>query len=103
MESNDLTLQQLMFSLIEVWKKSGKTQRAFCQEKDIAYSKFQYWMKKYSDRSSGEAKVGKDFVPVLVQDQPKTGGLVELVFPDGKKLIFHHVVEASYLRALLAW
>src|SRR5690606_9921495 len=23
MESNDLTLQQLMFSLIEVWKKSG--------------------------------------------------------------------------------
>lgn len=40
MESTDTTLQQLMFSLIEVWRASGKTQRDFCQEKDIAYSKF---------------------------------------------------------------
>ena len=28
-----------MFSLIEVWRGSAKTQREFCKEKDIAYSK----------------------------------------------------------------
>jgi hypothetical protein len=99
MESNDLTLQQLMFSLIQVWKKSGKKQLEFCREKDIAYSKFQYWMKKYKDQSR---IVGdNDFVPVVVKDQPKMGGSMELLFPDGRKLIFYQAVEASYLRALL--
>jgi hypothetical protein len=100
MESNDLTLQQLMFSLIEVWKKSGKKQHEFCQEKDIAYSKFQYWMKKYRDQSVSVE--GNAFVPVVVKDQPKSEWAMELLFPDGKKLIFHQAVEASYLRALLA-
>jgi hypothetical protein len=100
MESNDLTLQQLMFSLIEVWKKSGKTQHEFCQEKDIAYSKFQYWMKKYKDQSRTDGDDG--FVSVVVKDQPSLGGSMELLFPDGKKLIFHQGVEVTYLRALLA-
>jgi hypothetical protein len=27
------TTQQVMFSLIEIWKSSGKTQREFCKEK----------------------------------------------------------------------
>lgn len=99
MEQNDLTLQQLMFSLIEVWKKSGKTQREFCQEKDIAYSKFQYWMKKYNDHSSPEGC--GEFIPVVVKDQPKTDAAMELVFPDGRRLIFHQAVEVTYLQALL--
>ena len=91
-----------MFSLIEVWKKSGKTQREFCQEKDIAYSKFQYWMKKYSEQSS----LGKDpggFVPVVVNNEPKSSAVMELVFPDGRKLVFHQAVEVSYLQALLSF
>lgn len=101
MESNDLTLQQLMFSLIEVWKKSGKKQHEFCQEKDIAYSKFQYWMKKYKDQS--RIVDDTDFVPVVVKDElKKLGGAMELVYPDGKKIIFHEAVEVNYLRALLA-
>ena len=102
MESSDLTLRQLMFSLIEVWKESGKTQREFCQEKDIAYSKFQYWMKKYSEQSS----CGKDpggFVPVVVNNEPKSSAVMELVFPDGRKLVFHQAVEVSYLQALLSF
>ena len=99
-QQNDLTLQQLMFSLIEVWKKSGKTQREFCQEKDIAYSKFQYWMKKYSDHSTLEGR--RAFVPVVVADQPTTGAAaMELVFPDGRRLIFHKAVDVTYLQSLL--
>ena len=102
MESSDLTLRQLMFSLIEVWKESGKTQREFCQEKDIAYSKFQYWMKKYGEQS----RLGKDsggFVPVVVNNEPKGSAVMELVFPDGRKLVFHQAVEVSYLQALLSF
>lgn len=102
MEPTDTTTRQLMFSLIEIWKGSGKTQQEFCKEKDIAYSKFHYWLKKYNlhgstpDNSSG-------FMAVTVKNRTsvRSGGL-ELVYPDGRRLIFHHDVDPSFLRALLA-
>jgi hypothetical protein len=102
MESNDLTLRQLMFSLIEVWKKSGKTQREFCQEKDIAYSKFQYWMKKYGEQSV-LVRDPEGFVPVVVNNERKSSAMMELVLPDGRRLVFHQAVEVSYLQALLSF
>lgn len=102
MESTDLTLQQLMFSLIEVWKGSGKTQRDFCKDKEIAYSKFQYWLRKYNeDQPGGNESPG--FVAVPIRRQPDQGaGSLELVYPDGRRLIFHQDVDPSFLRALLS-
>ena len=66
-----------MFSLIEVGR-SGKTQHAFYQEKDIAY-KFQCWMKDYSE-DSGLSEAS--FVSVVENDQRKTTYSLELVSPD---------------------
>lgn len=91
-----------MFSLIEVWRTSGKTQREFCKEKDIAYAKFHYWLKKHNEHGSpSDAKPG--FMPVRVKDhadvQPNA---LELVYPDGRRLIFHQDVDPFFLRALLA-
>lgn len=90
-----------MFSLIEIWKGSGKTQQEFCKEKDIAYSKFHYWLKKYNahgstpDSSSG-------FVAITVNRTKALGSGLELVYPDGRRLIFHQDVDPSFVRALLA-
>ena len=101
MESTDTTTRQLMFSLIEIWKGSGKTQQEFCKETDIAYSKFHYWLKKYNghgptpDPSSGFMAV------TLNRTSTRSSGL-ELVYPDGRRLIFHQDVDPSFLRALLA-
>jgi hypothetical protein len=102
MESTDTTLQQLMFSLIEVWHGSGKSQLEFCKEKDIAYSKFHYWLKRYRSQSS-LTETASGFVPVSVKRQAvgRTGSL-ELVYPDGRRLIFHQDVDPSFLRTLLA-
>lgn len=99
-EPTDTTLQQLMFSLIGVWRASGKTQRVFCKEKDIAYSKFQYWLKRYKDQ---DLTTRPGFVPVRVNEPvaERTGGL-ELVFPDGRRLIFHREVDPFFLRTLLS-
>ena len=36
-----------MFSFIEQWKASNKDQFNFCREKEISYSTFHYWLKKY--------------------------------------------------------
>jgi hypothetical protein len=47
MASSDQVLQQLMFSLIKVWRVSGKTQQEFCLEKELNYNDFGYWFRKY--------------------------------------------------------
>lgn len=99
MDSADMTTQQLMFSLIEVWKHSGKSQKDFCQEKDLAYHKFHYWFKKYNEQN-GDAASHSPFVAVSMQGA--SSGKLEIVYPDGRRLIFHQPVDASFLRALLA-
>ncbi len=102
-----------MFSLIEVWHASGQSQKSFCQEKDLAYSKFHYWRKKYqeyrSPSSSGEPRpdepFGRAFVAVTVKKastlETVPAGVLELVLPDGRRLIFNQAVEAEFLKALL--
>lgn len=100
MESSDNTLQQLMFSLIEVWKTSEKTQVEFCKEKDIAYHKFHYWYRKYNRQSSQLPQ--PSFTRINVSPQSVSSGFIELIYPDGRKLVFNQQVDASFLRSLLA-
>jgi len=44
-----------MFALVEQWKKSGKTQKVFCQEFDLKVGTFAYWVarKKRSEVPTG--------------------------------------------------
>src|SRR5947207_164105 len=97
-------LQQLMFSLIEIWQSSGQSQKSFCQEKDLAYSKFHYWRKKYEEYRSPSSS-GEPFVAVTVKKastaEAVRAGAVELIFPDGRRLIFNQVVEVGFLKTLL--
>jgi hypothetical protein len=89
-----------MFSLIEVWKKSGMRQKDFCAEKDIALPKFQYWMKKYTLQHEATG----DFTPVKLTGSgvASPAGAMEIHWPDGRRLVFHTPVEASFLKALLS-
>lgn len=102
MEKPESTLQQLMFSLIEVWKSSGQTQKVFCQEKDLAYGKFHYWYRRYQqDQVPGEENA---FMAVTVKGKaadPVTGKM-ELIWPDGRRLVFHQGVDPLFLRSLLS-
>ena len=97
------SLEQLMFSLVEVWKSSGQKQRVFCQEKDLAYSKFQYWLKRYREYHSQGAS--EPFIAVSVRKEAvasQQSVAMELVFPDGRRLVFNQGVEAGFLRTLLS-
>lgn len=98
MESTDQTTQQLMFSLIEIWKGSGKSQTAFCKEKDIAYHRFHYWFKKYNDQN---ASVAQPTISELTLPA-SGGGCMEVIYPDGRKVIFHQSVDVGFLRHLLS-
>ena len=103
MESTDQTTQHLMFSLIELWKNSEKTQQEFCRDKELAYNKFQYWFRKY--RAIHSPAVVTDEKPgfreIEFKDQLSGTSSVEVVYPDGRKLIFHQPVAVSFLRSLL--
>jgi|SRR5690606_1664661 hypothetical protein len=96
----DVTKQQLMFSLIEVWKKGDQTQQDFCKEKDLDYQQFQYWLRRYKQTvEPGSSQ--RSFTQVKFKTQAVTTGATELVFPDGRKLIFHQPVDAAFLRSLI--
>jgi hypothetical protein len=95
----DITKQQLMFSLIEIWKKGEQSQQEFCKEKDIDYNQFQYWLRRYKQLNSpGESISG--FTQIKLKS-PVSNGSVELIFPDGRKLIFHQPVDGTLVRSLL--
>lgn len=104
MEPTNQTTQQLMFSLIEIWKGSGQSQINFCKEKNIAYHRFHYWFKKYTDLNTEEETDPKaqSFSQIKLPSVNSTGGTIELIYPDGRRVIFHQPVEAAFLRTLLA-
>lgn len=101
MESTEVTTQQLMFSLIEIWQGSKKSQQEFCKEKDIEYHKFSYWFRKYRAMHSSTGTDTKFFKQIKLKEQNPSSCAVELLFPDGRKLVFHQPVDVSFLRALL--
>lgn len=90
-----------MFSLIEQWKKSELSQKSFCIQHELRYYIFHYWYKRY--RNEHKSLVGKasSFIPIKVN--PSLSSLVhtELVYPDGKRVLFHQPVDAQFLRTLL--
>jgi hypothetical protein len=66
--------QEKMLTLISQWQDSGKTQQLFCQEHDLTFSTFYYWLKRYR-RGIDEGS----FIPVEVS----TGSYIEIRYPGG--------------------
>ena len=81
-----------MLSLIERWQESGKLQQEFCQEHDITFSTFYYWLKRYR-RGIEESS----FLPVEIS----SGSNIEIRYPDGKILQLPAAIKLSTLKQLL--
>ena len=95
-----------MFLVIEGWKKSGLSQMEDCKEQGIRYHVFHYWYKVYRDEQQASANPPSSFIELQVQAEDTTIATttatnVELVLPNGKRLLFHGSVEASFLCSLL--
>lgn len=98
----DQVKQQLMFSLIEVWKKGEQSQQEFCKEKDLDYHQFQYWLRRYKQANGIGSEPRPSFARVKVPIGLSRSSSMELVYPDGKRIIFHQPVDPTFLRSLLA-
>jgi transposase-like protein len=84
--------QEEMLSLIERWQESGKTQQTFCQEHDLTFLTFYYWLKRYR-RGLDE----NSFLPVEIS----SGSHIEIRYPDGLILQLPAAIKLSALKQLL--
>ena len=69
-----------MYALIEKSQNSPLSQKAFCQQEDLALSTFTYWLKKY--RGSQQTA---DFIPMKINERSrqKQSEWCEIEFPGG--------------------
>ena len=98
----DKQTQQEMFSMIDLWKQSGLSQKAYCEQNNIRYYVFHYWYKRYRDQQG--AVEDSTFVPLNVKPStfPVSNSAIEILLPDGKRILFHQPVSADYLKALIS-
>jgi hypothetical protein len=103
MSANQTTRAQ-MYALIEEWQQSGTSQKAFCSEHSITVLKFQYWHKRYKAEKlpaqSNQPSFIKMSLPVA-QGHDHCGGLAEVIFPNGTRILFHQEVSVLFLKALV--
>jgi transposase-like protein len=88
-----ITRQTEMLSLIEQWHESGKSQQLFCQEHNLTYTTFYYWLKRYR-RGIDE----NSFLPVEVS----SGSHIEIRYPGGVVLQLPAETRLSTLKQLLS-
>jgi hypothetical protein len=72
---------ETMFALVDEWKKSGKTQKVFCQEMDLKVGTFAYWVAK--KRRAEDTPAG-GFARIDVTGEANRQ--VEILYPNGVKL-----------------
>jgi hypothetical protein len=77
------------------WQQSGLTQKQYCEQNNIAYATFQYWLRR--SRSNQPSPL-PSFIKL---DAPPGCVYAELIVPNGKRLVFHQPVTAALLNALL--
>ena len=89
-----------MFSIIEKWKQSGLTQKAYCEEHSIPYHVFHYWYKCYRDEKDATRSNSFSFVQLQVPSSSSFPAM-ELLLNDGKRLVFHQLISSDYLKSII--
>lgn len=92
-----------MYSLIRKWESSGLSQTQFFRQNGISKSTFGYWRKKYLKETSNSKKQ-EHFIPVKISKAGRTGnsqGVLELVYPNGVRLVCSTGIELSRLKPLI--
>jgi hypothetical protein len=65
--------KEKMFSLVDQWRKSGLTRKAFAENHGITDSSFEYWCRKHDNKVKQRSIAPPDFVELIPQHEPKSG------------------------------
>jgi hypothetical protein len=82
--------------MLDEWKSSGQRISSFCKERNIPYHSFFYWQKKLSSRALSMQNNFLELTPSPSQRFP----LTEIIYPNGKRIVFHSPVEVCILKQL---
>jgi hypothetical protein len=94
--------QEDMLRMINSWKQSGLSQKAYCEQNNIRYYVFHYWYKRYRDQQ--DTVENATFIPLNVKPSafPVSSSAIEVLLADGKRILFHQPVGPDYLKALIS-
>lgn len=95
--------EEQSYALIRKWESSGLTQDEFTKQHNIARSTFGYWRKKYL-KKCGSGKATNNFIPVKINKTGKRNesmGDLELIYPNGVRLVCLASIELSKIKALI--
>ncbi len=94
-------VRERMLKMVANWSQSGLSQKAYCEQQEVAYHVFHYWFKVY--RQQHEPDAANSFIPVHVQrpmlEDQQAG--IEIIFADGRRLLFHQAVSADFIKAII--
>jgi len=100
-------VQQKMFDLIVQWKRSGLSQKAFCLQFEVRYCVFHYWYKRYREAHPQDTLDNttvhntSSFIPLHINSPLAAASHAELIYPDGRRLLFHQPVDANFLKTVI--
>ena len=81
--------RQSRIAVIEKYLASGLTQKQFCQQEQLAYATFHFWLKKYrqADAAASQA-VSNSFVPLTFSSSIPNPGATDFIieYPNGVTL-----------------
>ena len=88
-----------MFEVIAAWQQSGISQKQYCEEQGIRYHVFHYWFRKYREQNQPSPCSG--FIPLEVLEQASSFTGIELIIPNGYRILFNQPVSAAFLKQLI--
>jgi hypothetical protein len=97
-------IKEQMYAHIEQWKQSGLSQKVYCEQQTVKYHVFHYWYKLYRDQHQAaqpQPKPSASFLPLTLVN-PSSAAVIELHLSGGQRLVFHQMVSADYLKALIS-
>jgi hypothetical protein len=74
-----------MFEAIELCQREGISPKDYCQQHQIPYPSFQYWLRKYrNEKLTQHIKSENGFLPVRIEDAPQSGSnQLTIEYPSG--------------------
>ncbi len=79
--------KEKMFSLVDQWRKSGLTRKAFAQQRGVQIASFDYWCKKqYNEVVKSGDRPTPNFIELkrsAVIPDKNIGPQIELILPGG--------------------
>ena len=72
--------------LVEQWRHSGQTQKAFCRENSLNYDQFVYWRRKLAQTAKASVQRATSALVPVTCTPSATGQGLSLLLPNGMEL-----------------